>query len=91
MHVSAGHSCPDVTGAAFALMAWARHRCLQLYFTIVTLFVVISILYLAVSFYILHLRLCVLQCTVTVYVTILTLFVVLATFYLVVPFYISHL
>lgn len=31
MHVLAGHSFPDATGAAFALMAWARHRCLQLY------------------------------------------------------------
>ena len=26
-----GHSFPDATGVAFALMAWARHRCLQLY------------------------------------------------------------
>lgn len=55
MHVPAGHSCPDVTGVAFTLMAWACHRCLQLYFTIVTLFVVISILYLVVSFHISHL------------------------------------
>ena len=31
MHVPAGHSLPDATGVAFALMAWARHRCLQLY------------------------------------------------------------
>ena len=28
---AAGHSFPDATGVAFALMAWARHRCLQLY------------------------------------------------------------
>ncbi len=31
MHVPAGHRFPDATGVAFA-SAWARHRCLQLYF-----------------------------------------------------------
>ncbi len=31
MHVPTVHSYPDATGEAFALMAWARHRCLQLY------------------------------------------------------------
>ncbi len=31
MHVPAGHRFPVATGVAFA-SAWARHRCLQLYF-----------------------------------------------------------
>ncbi len=33
MHVPAGHRFPDATGVAFA-SAWARHRCLQLYFSL---------------------------------------------------------
>ncbi len=35
MHVPAGHRFPDATGVAFA-SAWARNRCLQLYFSVVT-------------------------------------------------------
>ncbi len=38
MHVPAGHRFPDATGVACALMAWARHRCLQLYFLLVFCF-----------------------------------------------------
>ncbi len=35
MHVPAGHSFPDATGVAFALTAWVRHRCVQLYLLLV--------------------------------------------------------
>ncbi len=35
MHVPAGHRFPDAIGVAFA-SAWARHRCLQLYFNFVS-------------------------------------------------------
>ncbi len=34
MHVPAVPLFRDATGMAVALTAWARHRCLQLYFTL---------------------------------------------------------
>ncbi len=35
MHVPAGHRFPDATGVAFALTAWVRHCCVQLYLLLV--------------------------------------------------------
>ncbi len=39
MHVLAVPLFLDATGVVIALTAWARHRCLQLYFTLCLLFV----------------------------------------------------
>ncbi len=38
MHVLAVPLFRDATGVAVALTAWARHRCLQLYFLLLLLF-----------------------------------------------------
>ncbi len=43
MHVLGVHRFPDATGVAFALTAWARHRCLQLYLLFFLLYIYIYI------------------------------------------------
>ncbi len=45
MHVLAVPLFCDATGVAVALTAWARHRCLQLYFILVILLLIIEISY----------------------------------------------
>ncbi len=43
MHVLAVPFFRDATGVAVALAAWARHRCLQLYFSFIIVIITIII------------------------------------------------